>query len=1566
VALVFNNDALNFQFIGGYSGEQAGAHANDGFVDVFWRNNTAAARLELWVDGNDDGQFSETDLLIYLPNASTARTSLGLSDFVDNFVAWRGTAGNDNFPPPAGIDIGADNQAYALAGNDSMSAGLGDDSLYGGVGNDKLNGDEGSDYLLGGSGSDTLNGGAGGDTLNAEGGDTPSTTGTDAPGTLNVLNGDAGNDHLYGGAGNERLNGGADADQLNGAAGNDTLDGGDGADTLSGEAGNDSLSGSGGNDILHVGRSGNSHGGATDTLNGGAGDDILYLVDDSTGYGDKAILTGGTGADAFVLGDGYYDFSWLGYSPLSAADRITDFKAIEGDRLDSGITDGLGGNHGNIPLVWRGAANAGFSGTVGQSLALAGADANDTRFLELWTFQNGGNTYLFLDRNRDFAVDSNDFLLRFDGTVALDTNSFSAGTFTVKVGTAGNDGNTHPALSAGDDMAYGLGGNDTLDGLSGNDTLNGDAGTDSLTGGLGDDRLYGGAGNDTLNGTAGTDVLYGGSGADSLNGGIDGDMLYAEGYEDATLSVSASDAPGTLNVLNGDAGNDYLSGGAGNDRLNGGADADQLNGAAGNDTLDGGDGADTLSGDAGNDSLSGRGGNDILHVGRSGNSHGGATDTLNGGAGDDILYLVDDSTGYGDKAILTGGTEADAFVLGDGYYDFSWLGYSPLSAADRITDFKAIEGDRLDSGITDGLGGNHGNIPLVWRGAANAGFSGTVGQSLALAGADANDTRFLELWTFQNGGNTYLFLDRNRDFAVDSNDFLLRFDGTVALDTNSFSAGTVRARFGTVANDTSSTLPASNADDMLLGGQGNDSLSGLDGSDYLTGNQGTDSLDGGLGSDSLFGGAGNDSLSGGDGADTLYGGSGNDALDGGQGDDRLYAADSQDFSGDTIQDSVGSTNLLLGGIGNDFLTGSSGNDELHGGGDNDSLYGNDGNDRLFGDGNNDSLYGDNGNDSLDGGTGIDTMTGGDGSDYYYVRDSGDLIKETNAVAATGGTDLVYSYISTYTLGTNVENGRLLATGTANLTGNTLNNLLYAGAGNNSLNGSTGTDTVSYAYGLSGTTGVTVSLALATAQVTGGSGTDTLISIENLTGSNSADKLIGTSGANSLSGLAGNDTLDGGSGIDTMTGGDGSDYYYVRDSGDLVKETNAVAATGGTDLVYSYISTYTLGTNVENGRIVTTAAASLTGNPLNNLLYAGAGNNSLNGSTGTDTVSYAYGLSGTTGVTVSLAVANAQTTVGSGSDTLVSIENLTGSNYNDRLTGNTGANSLNGGTGNDILNGGAGADSMSGGDGSDTYYVDNAGDVVSETNAVAATGGTDHVHSTLSAYTLGNNVENGRILATAAANLTGNTLDNLLYAGAGNNRLNGSTGTDTVSYAYGLSGTTGVTVSLSLTTAQATGGSGSDTLIGIENLTGSNYNDRLTGNAGANSLSGGSGNDTLTGGAGKDQLTGGTGNDTFDFNALTEMGTSSATRDIVTDFVRGQDKIDLATLDANTAVAGNQAFTAPVVGGAFSGAFALNTPAALYFDTVADVLYGNTDADAAAEFAIQLTGLSTLAASDLFL
>ena len=307
-------------------------------------------------------------------------------------------------------------------------------------------------------------------------------------------------------------------------------------------------------------------------------------------------------------------------------------------------------------------------------------------------------------------------------------------------------------------------------------------------------------------------------------------------------------------------------------------------------------------------------------------------------------------------------------------------------------------------------------------------------------------------------------------------------------------------------------------------------------------------------------------------------------------------------------------------------------------------------------------------------------------------------------------------------------------------------------------------------------------------------------------------------------------------------------------------------------------------------------------------------------------------------------------------------NATGNVGDNNISGNAGANliigglgqdTLSGGAGNDTLNGSSGSDLMIGGDGSDTYYVDNTGDVVTETNATS-TDDTDYVHSYLSAYTLGVNVENGRIVTTSAASLTGNSLNNVLYAGVGSNVINGGSGTDTLSYAYGVSGLVGVEVSLATTEAQATGGSGSDILVDIENLTGSAYADKLTGNTGANALSGGAGNDILTGGLGADR---------FYFNALDEMGLSSTTRDTIVDFKTSEgDKIDLLGVDANTALIGNQAFT--YLGGI--SAFTGDATGQLRFDATANILYGSTDLDTDAEFAIVLTGVNSLATTDFVL
>ncbi|SFH27662.1 retention module-containing protein [Pseudomonas sp. NFACC45] len=154
-----------------------------------------------------------------------------------------------------------------------------------------------------------------------------------------------------------------------------------------------------------------------------------------------------------------------------------------------------------------------------------------------------------------------------------------------------------------------------------------------------------------------------------------------------------------------------------------------------------------------------------------------------------------------------------------------------------------------------------------------------------------------------------------------------------------------------------------------------------------------------------------------------------------------------------------------------------------------------------------------------------------------------------------------------------------------------------------------------------------------------------------------------------------------------------------------------------------------------------------------------------------------------------------------------------------------------------------------------------------------------------------------ILSAGSGNnaLHGEAGNDLLYSGAGNDLLDGGTGNDTASYAHA---TAGVTVNLGLLAAQNTVGAGIDTLAGIENLVGSNFNDTLTGDSASNRINGGLGDDVLNGGGGDDVLIGGLGNntlaggsgaDTFQW----QVGNSG--HDLVTDFTPGLDKLDLSQL-----------------------------------------------------------------------
>ncbi len=731
----------------------------------------------------------------------------------------------------------------------------------------------------------------------------------------------------------------------------------------------------------------------------------------------------------------------------------------------------------------------------------------------------------------------------------------------------------------------------------------------------------------------------------------------------------------------------------------------------------------------------------------------------------------------------------------------------------------------------------------------------------------------------------------------------------------------------------------------------------------LAGTSGNDTLIGGNGNDTLSGGAGNDMLLGGAGADTLIGGAGNDTLDGGVALDNLRGSD---WNFTTYNYATAGVNINMSGITGKGSTGSGtasgdasvGVDTLM----NISLIqGSNFNDTITG---SSALYfeqfeGGAGNDILNGGAITDTLNGDNDNRVTYHNAAGagvtvDFLAGT-AVGAAGsnvGNDTLVNF--NQVRGSDF-NDTLLGSNRTDLT-----EQFEGRGGDDYIDGRGGFDVVRYS---SATTQVIVNLA--TGRATGAMGNDTLVGIEGVRGGSGNDILTG---GNPLSGVTVSDGLSevfrGEEGNDTIDGGQGYDRVdYTSSTAGVVVVLNdtldgsASDGLGGTDVLR----------HIEGVR----------GSAFNDILTGSnsaafesfegrEGNDTINGNGGVDRADYQNARAG---VTVNLTSGLASDGYG-GTDTLSNIENVRGSrDFNDAITGSSANNKLEGLGGNDTLNGGAGADTLIGGDGSDTYYVDNIGDVVSETNAVLSTGGTDSVYSYLSAYTLGANIENGRILSSSTASLTGNALGNLLYAGAGSNVLDGGLGSDTASYLYAVAG---VTVSLASTAAQATGGSGSDTLLNVENLTGSNFADTLTGNAGNNYLtggtgndilSGGAGNDVLTGGLGADKLTGGTGADRFDFNVLTELGLTSTTWDTVTDFKTSEgDKIDLQGVDANTALAGDQAFIFLGAVSTFTG----DATGKLRFDAATHILYGSTDADTAAEFAIVLTGVSSLAGTDLVL
>jgi len=602
----------------------------------------------------------------------------------------------------------------------------------------------------------------------------------------------------------------------------------------------------------------------------------------------------------------------------------------------------------------------------------------------------------------------------------------------------------------------------------------------------------------------------------------------------------------------------------------------------------------------------------------------------------------------------------------------------------------------------------------------------------------------------------------------------------------------------------------------------------------IIGTNGNDFLQGTADADAIYGFDGNDGIIGWGGDDTIYGGAGLDQLEGVDGNDTLWGED-----------------------GGDTLEGGAGNDVLHGGDGLDSLQGDEGDDQLFGDGDADHLNGSDGNDFLDGGAGNDTLNETSGNNTLNGGDGDDLLMADGLTSTSG------VYYTNILFGGAGDDGLIATNMNGSLSGGEGNDFLSAWFGTTTLDGGAGDDVLFLGrptYFFLFFNGVLDGAQTAT----GGAGADqfvlhtgsTLSETDQVLDFNraSGDQLV-------LDGVKNGRVLDGQSwGADeglVFSGQLDASFLHLG----AVLPTNGAAPTaiqvwflqqGETTYLVGdanadhILDAHDLVVNLTNaGSLSAPDFAVGTFLPLStpgdDILYGTNGDDLLDGGAGTDLVSY---YNANFGVTVNLALAGPQDTIGAGIDALANIENLAGSVADDVLTGNVSANVISGDNGSDTINGGAGNDTLNGGNGSDRL----SGDAGDDT-------------------------------------LNGNDGDDVLEGGPGNDSLFGGAGVDTASYEHA---TAGVTVSLGAQDylpivsfmdgiPQDTGAAGTDTLYSIENLIGSQYNDVLKalggpvagawgsvldGRTGDDLLIGGTGNDTLIGGAGHDIMHGGFGTDSY--------------------------------------------------------------------------------------------------------
>ena len=1101
-------------------------------------------------------------------------------------------------------------------------------------------------------------------------------------------------------------------------------------------------------------------------------------------------------------------------------------------------------------------------------------------------------------------------------------------------------GGTASSTESGDDTLVSI---ENIVGTQFADILIGDGGNNTITGLDGNDTLTGNAGNDTYVFTDGwsSDTITDSAGFDSLDlTGVTSDLTFAIGLSDLYVFDADNeiiDAAFAIENLYSGSGDDlfvFADGAQIDGRVDGGAGTDTLDYRAASDSIavtledlgsqDGYAGADAMvpSGFDNINILLGSAYDNTL-TGLSHDSHwtvAGVTnfyqaddsleiltfsgfDWLIGSNGDDVFTIQSGSqsvliwAGDGDDTlVMEAGAELDGFF--DGQAGLDTLDYSGFDQARSFSLLPALgETDgfdiRVDSITADAL-----NMEQILGTALND----------ELIGRDA-----LATLNIYNGLDNYVDETSGRVLYFDAIEDLY---GGSQVDTFNMYSDHSGNLHGMGGDDVFTFSFTAQLNGYLDGGAGSNSL---DYSDYdsarsfdLTGFGSQSGYDGTEASISLefrnissitgHSSAGHDSLQGldADGVWMVDGvGSGNYLPQGAL--SALAIALIEDLIG---EDGLDTFSFIEGGQLNGDISGGAGANVLDYSGMTSAI-----NVILTG---YDALAGFNGTESnILGGSfsGIHELLGGSGSDSLYTLDADSSFHIDQANGGSyhvGEAVLLFSDMDNLIAGSGADGFYMEGSGS-------VGGILDGGAGSDWL------DYTSY------DSSVTVNLTSGLA-----SGTGSLAHIENLAGSAFDDSLTGDGADNRIEGNNGNDILNGMGGDDTLVGGLGDDRYVFNDNWgvDLVMENSGAGSdtislenvTSGSTFRFDLSGGLTIATILNGANQVLQdlyQVENFTGGSGDDTFTFGKGtvlSGLIDGHLGSDTLNYAERkvavkvtltgigtLDGFKGTETSLGSFDninaivggfvADTLTGHNADTLFHIEdgNLFLQDVaSGRVLAFSSFETLSGGSADDtfamigsvVFNG-----KLIGGAGSDTIdysvYTTSITVNLASGSATGVTGGISSIENLIGSP-VGNVIygdDNDNILIGTSGNDTiyGKGGNDTLIGLGGNDILDGGTGIDTVDYHLN---TDGVTVTLTSTGGTAVSGSGgTDTLVSIENVIGSAFDDVITGNAGDNRIEGGAGSDTLNGGTGNDTyafadgwgtdtVTDLSGVDSYDFSAAT--------------------------------------------------------------------------------------------------